>query len=58
MAQKTTMWNDQSAAQRKTFVVPMLRQGEPWLPGEPGVKLSPAGVLGPVTVRSVARVSL
>ncbi len=46
------------AAQRETFVVPMLRKGEPWLPGGPGVKLSPAGVLGPVAVRSVARVSL
>ncbi len=46
------------AAQRETFVVPMLRKGQPWLPGGAGVKLSPAGVLGPVTVRSVARVSL
>ena len=44
------------AGERETFVVPQLRKGQPWLPGGPGVKLSPAGVLGPVTVRSVARV--
>ncbi|MDE2052741.1 MAG: hypothetical protein KGJ72_17175, partial [Gammaproteobacteria bacterium] len=46
------------AAQRRTFVVPMLRKGEPWLPGGPGVELSPAGLLGPVTVRTLARVQL
>ena len=46
------------AAERATFVVPMLRKGQPWLPGGPGAELSPAGVLGPVTVRSVARVEL
>jgi (4-O-methyl)-D-glucuronate---lignin esterase len=46
------------AAQRATFVVPMLRKGQPWLPGGPGVALSPAGVLGPVTLRSVAQVEL
>ena len=49
---------DKSAAERETFVVPMLRKGQPWLPGGPGTKLSPAGLLGPVTVRSVARVEL
>ncbi|HEU5443573.1 MAG TPA: glycosyl hydrolase, partial [Steroidobacteraceae bacterium] len=44
------------AAARETFVVPMLRKGKPWLPGGPGAELSPAGVLGPVTLRSLARV--
>jgi (4-O-methyl)-D-glucuronate---lignin esterase len=47
-----------SAAERATFVVPMLRKGQPWLPGGPGVGLSPAGLLGPVSVRSIARVEL
>jgi hypothetical protein len=46
------------AAQRQTFVVPLLRKEQPWLPGGPGTALSPAGVLGPVTVRSIARVEL
>ncbi|HEX8758347.1 MAG TPA: glycosyl hydrolase [Steroidobacteraceae bacterium] len=46
------------AAERETFVVPMLRKGEPWLPGGPGAGLSPAGVLGPVTLRSLASVLL
>jgi hypothetical protein len=45
-------------AQRDTFVVPMLRKGEPWLPGGPGVEPSPAGLLGPVAVRSIAQVNL
>ncbi|MGA8093581.1 MAG: glycosyl hydrolase [Steroidobacteraceae bacterium] len=43
-----------SAAERTTYVVPMLRKGQPWLPGGPGATLSPAGVLGPVRVGSVA----
>ncbi len=43
-----------SSAERTTFVVPMLRKGQQWLPGGPGSTLSPAGVLGPVMVRSVA----
>jgi hypothetical protein len=47
-----------SAAERTTFVVPMLRKGQPWLPGGPGSALSPAGVLGPVVIRSVAVVPL
>lgn len=46
------------AAGRETFVVPMLRLGKEWLPGGRGVELSPAGLLGPVTIRSVARVEL
>lgn len=46
------------AAERETFVVPMLRLGKEWLPGGPGVELSPAGLLGPVTIRSIARVEL
>jgi len=46
------------AAKRETFVVPMLRKGQPWLPGGAGVEPLPAGLLGPVTVRSVARVDL
>ncbi len=46
------------AAERETFVVPMLRKGQPWLPGGPGVEPAPAGLLGPVTVRSIARVDL
>ena len=49
---------DKPAAERQTFVVPMLRKGQPWLPGGPGVELSPAGLLGPVMIRSVARVEL
>jgi hypothetical protein len=37
---------------RNTFVVPMLRKGKPWLPGETaGDELSAAGLLGPVRVR-------
>ncbi|HEX4267520.1 MAG TPA: glycosyl hydrolase [Steroidobacteraceae bacterium] len=43
-----------SAAERTTRVVPLLRKGQPWLPGGPGSTLSPAGVLGPVLLRSVA----
>jgi len=46
------------AAERATFVVPMLRKGQPWLPGGPGAEPSPAGLLGPVTVSSIARVDL
>jgi hypothetical protein len=46
------------AGERETFVVPMLRKGQPWLPGGPGAALSPAGLLGPVTLRSVAQVEL
>jgi hypothetical protein len=46
------------AAERETFVVPMLRKGQPWLPGGPGVEPSPAGLLGPVTVSSIARLDL
>ena len=46
------------AAERATFVVPMLRKGQPWLPGGPDAEPSPAGLLGPVTVRCVARVDL
>jgi len=34
--------------ERKSFVVPLLRKGQPWLPGGPGVKPDPAGLLGPV----------
>ena len=37
-------------AQRKAFVVPRLRKGQEWLPGGPGTVLSPAGLLGPVSV--------
>jgi hypothetical protein len=47
-----------SGAERQTVVVPMLRKGQPGLPGGPGVELSPAGVLGPVTITSVARLEL
>jgi hypothetical protein len=46
------------AAERATFVVPMLRKGQAWLPGGPGAEPSPAGVLGPVTVRCIAQVDL
>ena len=46
------------AGERATFVVPLLRKGQPWLPGGPGVELARAGLLGPVTVRSIARVEL
>ncbi|MDE2450062.1 MAG: hypothetical protein KGO22_13895 [Gammaproteobacteria bacterium] len=45
------------AGERETFVVPLLRKGEPWLPRAPA-ELSDAGLLGPVTIRSVARVAL
>jgi hypothetical protein len=38
--------------ERKAFVVPRLRKGQEWLPGGPGTVLSPAGLLGPVTVTS------
>jgi hypothetical protein len=44
--------------QRKSFVVPALRLGKPWLPGGPGTVLSPAGLLGPVLVRYAAVVRL
>ena len=37
-------------SERKTFVVPRLRKGKEWLPGGPGVELSPAGLLGPVRI--------
>jgi hypothetical protein len=44
--------------ERPTFVVPMLRKGKPWLPGDPattsGVTLLPAGLLGPVRVTCAA----
>jgi hypothetical protein len=36
--------------ERQAFVVPRLRKGQEWLPGGPGTVLSPAGLLGPVTV--------
>lgn len=44
---------------RVSHVVPMLRKGQPWLPGGDGAELDPAGLLGPVRilVRSVTRVS-
>jgi hypothetical protein len=45
-------------AARETFVVPMLRKGKPWLPRGGQSGLSPAGLLGPVRIRSVARVEL
>ena len=38
--------------ERTTFIDPMLRLGKPWLPGGPGTTLSPAGLLGPVTLRT------
>lgn len=46
-------------AERVTHVVPMLRKGQPWLPGGEGAVLDPAGLLGPVRilVHSVTRVS-
>ncbi|MEH3158107.1 MAG: glycosyl hydrolase [Sphingomonas taxi] len=37
-------------ADRVTHVVPMLRKGQPWLPGGPGATLDPAGLLGPVRI--------
>ena len=40
------------AAERTTFIDPMLRLGKPWLPGGSGTTLSPAGLLGPVSVRA------
>ena len=39
-------------AERTTFIDPLLRLGKPWLPGGPGTALSPAGLLGPVFVRT------
>ncbi len=44
---------------RVSHVVPMLRKGQPWLPGGEGATLDPAGLLGPVRVltRTVTRVS-
>jgi hypothetical protein len=44
--------------ERKTFVVPSLRLGKPWLPGGPGTVLSPAGLLGPVRLRYEAVVTI
>lgn len=44
--------------ERTTFVVPVLRKGQSWLPGGPGTELSPAGLLGPVRIRSMATVRL
>ena len=44
--------------QRKSFVMPALRLGKPWLPGGPGTELLPAGLLGPVLVRYAAVVRL
>lgn len=38
--------------ERTTFIDPMLRLGKPWLPGGPGTTLSPAGLLGPVMLRT------
>ena len=43
--------NGKGPKERKSFVAPMLRKGQPWLPGGPGVELSLAGLLGPVSVR-------
>lgn len=37
-------------AERVSHVVPMLRKGEKWLPGGPGVELDPAGLFGPVRI--------
>jgi hypothetical protein len=36
--------------ERTTYVVPLLRKGKPWLPGGPGVELSPAGLIEPVRI--------
>jgi hypothetical protein len=41
-------------AERKSYVVPLLRLGKEWLPGGPGTVLSPAGLLGPVRIRCAA----
>jgi hypothetical protein len=45
-------------SERTTFVAPMLRKGNPWLPGGPGATLLPAGLLGPVRVRCAAVVTV
>jgi hypothetical protein len=42
-----------SIGERVTYVVPLLRKGQQWLPGGPGVEPSPAGLLGPVRIRAL-----
>lgn len=42
--------NGKPEAERVSFVVPMLRKGQPWLPAGDD-KLLPAGLLGPVLLR-------
>ncbi|WP_165374801.1 glycosyl hydrolase [Sphingomonas montana] len=37
-------------AERQSFVVPMLRKGQEWLPGAAGETPDPAGLLGPVRI--------
>lgn len=43
---------------RVTEVHPLLRKGEPWLPGGRGAQLDPAGLLGPVKIRIVRTVQI
>jgi hypothetical protein len=50
--------HDKAENERTTFVVPMLRKGKPWLPGEPGDELAPAGILGPAQIRILRIVAL
>lgn len=49
---------DKPPGERRAFVVPLLRKGQPWLPGSTGTVLSPAGLLGPARVRFAAVVDM
>jgi hypothetical protein len=44
--------------ERTTYVVPLLRKGKPWLPGGPGVELSPAGLIGPVRIEAKQAIAI
>jgi len=48
---------DDGKDHRVTTVVPMLRKGQPWLPGAQD-PLAPAGLLGPAEIRPVAVIRL
>lgn len=43
---------------RAAEVYPLLRKGQPWLPGGPGARLDPAGLLGPVRIRILRTVKI
>jgi hypothetical protein len=44
--------------ERTSYVIPLLRKNKPWLPGGPGVELSPAGLIGPVRITAKQAIAI